>query len=225
MLQTGGLDINEPALPRQRKRPRRYEFDGASAGDFPEKVEDLYRSIYYEALDLLVCGIKGRFDQPGYKLYSNLETLLVNAANNEKFDEEFKFVVDFYKDDFDADQLRMQLDILSANFPHESVHNLHDVMPYLKEISPVQRSLMSEVCKLASLILVMPATNAVSERSFSALRRLKSYLRSTMTQVRLNNLMLLHVHKSLTDNLSCKDVATDFVSGSSHREAIFGKYD
>ena len=78
------LCCRQPALPRQRKRPRRYEFDGASAGDFPEKVENLYRSIYYEALDLLVCGIKGRFDQPGYKLYSNLETLLVKVANNEE---------------------------------------------------------------------------------------------------------------------------------------------
>ena len=149
----------------------------------------------------------------------------MKAAKNEKFDEECKFVADFCKDDFDATKLRMQLDILSANFPHESVRNLHDVLPYLRELSPAQKSLMSEVCTLASLILVMPATNAVSERSFSALRRLKSYLRSIMTQVRLNNLMVLHVHKSRTDNLSCKDIATDFVSGSSHRQAIFGNFD
>ena len=40
-------------------------------------------------------------------------------------------------------------------------------------------ALMSAVCKLLSLVLVMPATNAVSERSFSCLRRLKSYLRAT----------------------------------------------
>ena len=41
----------------------------------------------------------------------------MKAAKNEKFDEECKFVIDFYKDDFDAAKLRMQLDILSANFP------------------------------------------------------------------------------------------------------------
>ena len=35
------------------------------------------------------------------------------------------------------------------------------------------------------ILLVIPATNATSERSFSALRRIKSYLRSTMTQDRL----------------------------------------
>ena len=44
-------------------------------------------------------------------------------------------------------------------------------------------------------MLVMPATNAVSERSFSALKRVKTYLRSNTGEVRLNHLMLLHVHK------------------------------
>ena len=58
------LDIDEPVLPRQRKRPRRYEH-GASEGDFSESVECLYRRTYYEVLDLIVSGIKARFDQPG----------------------------------------------------------------------------------------------------------------------------------------------------------------
>ena len=56
-------------------------------------------------------------------------------------------------------------------------------------------ALMSAVCKLLSLVLVMPAA---SERFFSCLRRLKSCLRAT-TQSRLNNVMVLHVHKNLTD--------------------------
>ena len=88
------LDIDEPVLPRQRKRPRRYE-DGSSEGDFPESVESLYRHTYYEALDLIVSGIKARFDQSGYKLYSNLEALLVKVAKKEKYDEEFQFVIKF----------------------------------------------------------------------------------------------------------------------------------
>ena len=83
-------------------------------------------------------------------------------------------------------------------------------------------ALMSAVCKLLSLVLVMTATNAVSERSFSCLRRLKSYLRAT-TQSRLNNVMVLHVHKNLTDKLSLVDIGNNFISGSSHRESLFRK--
>ena len=40
-----------------------------------------------------------------------------------------------------------------------------------------------------------------AERSFSALRRLKSYLRSTMGQERLNNIAILNVHNDITINM------------------------
>ena len=55
--------------------------------------------------------------------------------------------------------------------------------------------------KLIRLVLFMPAAIANSERSFSAMRRIKTYLRSTMSQVRVNAAMVLHVHKHLTDSL------------------------
>lgn len=74
------------------------------------------------------------------------------------------------------------------------------------------------------LLLVMPATNATSERSFSALRMVKNYLRSTMTQSRLNNLMILHVYKDQTDCLSLSSVAQEFVDNNHVRHRIFGSF-
>ena len=68
-----------------------------------------------------------------------------------------------------------------------------DIKNFFCTLTESQKLLLSEVCKVVKLILIMPASNATSERSFSALRRVKSYLRSTMGQQRLNNLMVLHV--------------------------------
>ena len=68
------------------------------------------------------------------------------------------------------------------------------------------------------LLLVMPATNASLERSFSALRRVKNYLRATMSQERLNYLMILHVHKDT------KVLVNEFISNSEHCSSIFAKY-
>ena len=68
----------------------------------------------------------------------------------------------------------------------------------------------------------MPAMNAVSERSFSALRRIKSYLRATMSQERLNHIMVLHVYKHLTDRICYIEISNEFSKGCSHREAFFG---
>ena len=56
----------------------------------------------------------------------------------------------------------------------------------------------SEVCRLLALLATIPASVATAERSHSALKRLKTYLRSTMTESRLTHLLLLHVHKQET---------------------------
>ena len=58
----------------------------------------------------------------------------------------------------------------------------------------------------------------MNERSFSALRRVKRYLQSTMTQTRLNHLPRLHVHKNFTDSVDSVADANEFASKSEHTE-------
>ena len=74
------LDIEKAVLPRKRKRPRQFE-SGTTESYSPESVEQFYRTVYFEALDYLVSGIKERFDQPGYKVYFNPKALLVKSSN------------------------------------------------------------------------------------------------------------------------------------------------
>ena len=59
--------------------------------------------------------------------------------------------------------------------------------------------------------MVMPATNSTSERSFSPTRYVKSYLRSTMSQEKFNNLMVLYVHKQYTDSIKLCDSGNDLL--------------
>ena len=97
------------------------------------------------------------------------------------------------------------------------------ILKYVRSILPVYRTFYSEVIKLLKLLLVMPATNAISERSFSALKRVKTYLRTTMTQRRLNHLMLLHVHKDKTNNIDLKEISNDFVCNE-NRLSVSGQF-
>ena len=55
-------------------------------------------------------------------------------------------------------------------------------------------SLLPTICRLLVLVATWPVTSNSCERSISSLRRLKTYLRSTMTQQRLCGLALLHSH-------------------------------
>ena len=50
--------------------------------------------------------------------------------------------------------------------------------------------------KMLIHIVVLPVTSCEAERSFSTLRRIKSYLRTTMSNERLNGLAILSVHSA-----------------------------
>ena len=63
-----------------------------------------------------------------------------------------------------------------------------------------------------------------AERSFSALRRLKTYLRSSMSEERLNNLLLLYVHKHRADSLDLAHIGDLFASANSRRQEFCGKF-
>ena len=89
------LNIDEPALPRKRKRTVRYE-SGNAAPEFHTSIEGYYRQAYFEVLDVSCSTIEDRFRQPGYQLYSNLEQLLLKAVCKENYSSEFDFVTKFY---------------------------------------------------------------------------------------------------------------------------------
>ena len=84
--------------------------------------------------------------------------------------------------------------------------------------------MITEVVKLIKLVMLAPASNAEGERIFSGLRRGKTYLRSTMKQERLNDLMLIHVHKDKIDRLSIIEMAKEFVSRNQSRMVKFGRF-
>ena len=71
----------------------------------------------------------------------------------------------------------------------------------LENIENLFRSMFVQVESLLKLCLLSPASPSSAERSFSTFRRLKTYLRSTMTQNRLNSLMLCQIHNKYASNM------------------------
>ena len=126
-------------------------------------------------------------------------------------------IIEFYGSDFDsADRRTTQLRILTSSSGIERL-NLQSIITYIKTLTHEQKEYFSEVAKILKLIPLIPATNATSERSFSALRRLKTWLCTTMSQQRVNWCMILHVHKDRTDKLSITDIADDFIGRNQSR--------
>lgn len=63
-----------------------------------------------------------------------------------------------------------------------------------------------------------PSSTAGNERSFSALKRLKTYLRSTMTEERLTGLALMHIHRDV--HIDAETVIDRFSQLGPHRLAF-----
>ena len=74
--------------------------------------------------------------------------------------------------------------------------------------------------KITKLFLVIPVSSATAERSFLAMRRLKTYLRSIMSTERLNSVITLHVHKDLLDCIDDSAVVKNFVACNEVRKDI-----
>ena len=83
---------------------------------------------------------------------------------------------------------------------------------HLFRVNPHWRQMLSEMTRLLTLYLCIPVISCTAERNFSSLWRLKTFLRSTMSQERLNHVAVLHVHKDLTDNINLHELCNDFIS-------------
>lgn len=156
-------------------------------------------------------------------MLQKLETLLTTLQQLQQ-SEALRDVVEFYGTYFSQPAgLKMQLTLIHSN-KEQPLTDLQFVVAYLKSLSIAEKEFYSEVIKVVKLILVMPATNSVSERSFSAPCRLKKWLQTTTTHSRLNWCMLLHIHKERNDALSLTSVGNEFISRNESRACLFGQF-
>ena len=81
----------------------------------------------------------------------------------------------FFSSDLHKFKLETQLKT-STHIVDEKTVRIKDAITIISSSNTSQMLLVSEVLKLVKLILTVLATNAVSERSCSTLRRFKTYL-------------------------------------------------
>ena len=63
----------------------------------------------------------------------------------------------------------------------------------------------------------MPVTMASAERTFLKLKLLKNYLRSVISQERLNGLTALCIEKKLLDEIDIETIINDFAAANVRR--------
>lgn len=222
-------NIALPTLPRKRKRldySILLYIDGyqqAAPAYHPTTPEDHYREIYNEAIDSVSQALMTRFNQESYKVFSGLEQLLLKGIENQSYNEELATLRKVYCDDVDTTSLEMELQMLKTVSKGENPQHAADIFKIMRNHKD-EMKLMPNVVKIANLLLVNGATTATPERSFSTARRLKTWLRSTMSQRRFNSLAILNTYKDLSDKINFLKVGNMFVDSQEKRYNYFGKF-
>ncbi len=147
-------------------------------------------------------------------LYSNSETISNSVENLAKF----------YDDDLDEVNLKKETGFLkSALIPFLEDMKLEDTTP--KDVVNIlaKYGLIGQfhnVVTALRIFLTLPVSVASNERSFSKLKIIKNYLRSTMGQERLSNLSILSIEHEIVKALSFDSIINDFAKKKCRKVVI-----
>ena len=110
------LEVGEYELPRKRRHPKRmtdcYGYCNQPDQDFTTE-KDMFRAYYYQCYDFVTNAMEKRLDQPDYKMYGTMESIVTNALSGKStthlFDEQIfsngSSFQSLYEDDIDMDKL------------------------------------------------------------------------------------------------------------------------
>jgi hypothetical protein len=112
----------------------------------------------------------------------------------------------FLKHDLDGLNLFSKLKVLKEILQIEESVPIN-ILNYIKRLDFFPKTCIAYRILLTILVIV-----AFAERSFSRLKLIKSHLRSTMSQKRLNRLVILSIEKKMLENLEYKNLIKNFAS-------------
>ena len=201
---------------RQRKAPRRID-DGTGVPFAPSTPQEFYRTKYFTVIDSVMVGLTDRFEPDETSRHlSRVEDFLLGK------EKDVHYIVEHYSGDVDGQRLELHRDMLldRALAESEVLEDFQCIVSFLTKNVPI-RGIITEVSNLVRIILTLPVSSCTAERSFSGLKRLKTYLRSRMAQERLNAVAIINVHKAILAHLDVDILIYNFISMISVRKNTF----
>ncbi|KAJ4431682.1 hypothetical protein ANN_20284 [Periplaneta americana] len=117
-----------------------------------------------------------------------------------------------YENEFPTSALTSLQETYGSYFDTEvspTFQNMKSIREILDHItSNGLQEVLPELYKLCNLILTIPVTTAGVERSFSTLKRIKTYARSTMSEDRLSGLAVISIQKEMLKSIKTVSTST-----------------
>ena len=180
-------------------------------------VEEYKTQVYYNTIDVILEEMGDRFSELNLSFLTALEALVPTSdlflglptlspflthynISETAVQSEAPFVRAFLRESRSSSSVSVQTTSSSSSaspVPMMNSSSLHMAYTELSKVPECFPTILSSY----RIALTLGVSSASAERSFSSLRRIKTYLRSTMTQDRLSNLALLYIERDLSSLL------------------------
>lgn len=182
------VDIKIPRLAARQTQRANYATDN---------VEDYFRySLFIPYLDSVIQSIEIRFSQETEDAYALSIFHPHLITNDEKFSV-LRTKIHTISELYGIENLNVEAETWKEMW----VSKLDTDLEQLELVGLIGEhcQFFPNIRKVLKIFLALPPTTTTIERSFSTLRRVKTWLRSTMSEERLSGLCMLSVHRELVN--------------------------
>ena len=208
-----------------RKTKKTFDYEGENTG-YTRPLEDARQSFrigtYFPIIDLLIAEVRRRKFvyctwQQNFNFLLNLNTWAISDIENAA-----------------SKLLKVYASNLDIDFPLEVVHFAFHLRssPDLgsrTNIAQAQLSYLKKNCLIETfpnvaiilrIYLTLPVASMEGERSFSALKKVKNYLRSSLTQDHVCDFCIMVIEKRSTKSMSFEDIIDKFAAAKCRKHQL-----
>ena len=176
---------------------------------------DYKEQVFDKVIKLFVDELEKRFDTTVCDILRAMASLVPQSTHFLDFETLKPFVIHY---SLDAKLLKSEIDVFSAQYKNAEpgCKSLLDVLQFVEPF----KTCYAQLYKAIVTAVTIPITTAENERSFSCLKRTKTYTRSVMNDERLGDLGTLSINRERTSNINFEDIVDAFASLSDRRMGL-----
>ena len=214
--------INIQTISRKRKQPGYLESSliTSTVGSRPNQSlkEDYMCQLYFPVLDTFLKEMDERFDETHQVILKGIGSCSPSSSIFLSIPDMKPFALSY---GIDVTSLDIEIALTKRSLTLDaSQASITEFASYLYSCQPAFKTLF----EIVQVALTISITSAECERSFSALKRIKTNLRSTMGEERLSDLAILSIESNSVSKYLCehghKSIIDEFAAVDKNRRIV-----
>uniref|UniRef100_A0A2H8TX88 Zinc finger MYM-type protein 1 n=1 Tax=Melanaphis sacchari TaxID=742174 RepID=A0A2H8TX88_9HEMI len=202
-IETPIKDCTAKRLKREPNHLKDFHLSSTTSTEQIDENKKRWRIIYFKLIDTIVTNIKKRFSTESLKMATAVDNFMMLNYDDSTF------FIENYKELFNIDLNALKSEMMVVkNCVLRSSIKLQIDFDKIKEV--VQSEIYPNLYTLLKVALSIPVSSATCERSFSNMRRIKNWLRTSMDQERFSSLAIINIERDVSNQLKAEDILFEY---------------